>query len=232
MIEARSVTKILGDKAILSNVSIRIDAGIVALLGPNGAGKTTLMRLLTGIWKPTEGSVRIDGHDLLHDDVAAKRALGYQPEFPDLHPELRPRELLDFAAAARSVSSEDLAEAVDRFGVAPLLDAPVGSLSMGQKRLVTLVAATMHRPPVLLLDEPTNALDPHRVAALKDYLRSPDAPRAALISTHQLDFVRTVAERFILLAQGQVAGDGTLDELREQFGMPGASLEEIVLAKT
>jgi ABC-2 type transport system ATP-binding protein len=232
VIVARGVTKTLAERTIVDDVSFEIPSGIVALLGRNGAGKTTLMRLLAGIWKPTAGSVAIARHDLLRDSVEAKRALGYQPEHPDLHPRMRPRELLEFVAEARQLARGEIDRIAEELDIAPLLDRKCGALSQGQRRLVTLAAATIHRPPALLLDEPTNALDPHRVAALKRYLRSPDGPRAALVSTHQLDFVVTIAERFILMRDGRVLADGNVAELGAQVGMPGATLEEIVLRAT
>jgi ABC-2 type transport system ATP-binding protein len=232
LIRVASLTKHLDGKAVLDDVSFEVVGGITALLGPNGAGKTTLLRILTGIWHPSSGGVSIGGHDLATEPVDAKRLLGFQPEFPDLAPAMTPRELLDFTAAARRISAAGVAAAIDRFGIGDLLSKRCGTLSQGQKRLVTLVAATMHLPPVLLLDEPTNALDPHRVAALKTYLRGPDAPRAALLSTHQLDFVSTLADRFVILSRGRVVAAGDLDEVRAALGMAGASLEEIVLRCT
>jgi ABC-2 type transport system ATP-binding protein len=232
LIRVQSLSKRLNEKVVLDDVSFEVSAGITALLGPNGAGKTTLLRILSGIWHPTSGSVAIGGHDLASQPVEAKRQLGFQPEFPDLAPAMTPRELFDFTAAARRISAADVAAAVERFGIGELLAKRCGTLSQGQKRLVTLVAATMHRPPVLLLDEPTNALDPHRVAALKTYLRGPDAPRAALLSTHQLDFVSTLADRFVILSAGRIVTVGDLGQVRLALGMPKASLEEIVLRST
>jgi ABC-2 type transport system ATP-binding protein len=223
------MSKTIGAKRLLDEVSFRIDDGIVALLGRNGAGKTTLLRVLAGIWKPTGGSVSVGGFDLARHPVEAKRVLGYQPEYPDLHPKMRPRELLELVAEARGMSTESSEAASAQFGITELLDTPCGALSQGQRRLVTLVAATMHRPSVLLLDEPSNALDPHRVAALRDYLRSASGPRTALVSTHQLDFVTTIASRFILLREGRLVADGTLPELQRSLDMAGADLEEIVL---
>jgi ABC-2 type transport system ATP-binding protein len=232
VIEVESLSKKIGAKSILDDVTFTVPSGLTALLGRNGAGKTTLMRILAGIWQPTAGVACIDGHDLARDPVAAKRALGYQPEHPDLHPRLRPRELLAFAASARGLGRDAVANVAERWGIEPLLDVACGTLSQGQRRLVTLAAATMHQPPLLLLDEPTNALDPHRVAALKAYLRGPDAPRAALISTHQLDFVATVADAYLLLANGRLIAHGTLADLQRHFEMPAASIEEIVLRAT
>jgi ABC-type multidrug transport system ATPase subunit len=232
VIEVQAVSKSVGSRPIVNNVTFSITSGITALLGRNGAGKTTLMRLLTGIWKPTSGVVRIAGYDLAIDPVSAKRELGYQPEHPDLHPRMRPRELLDFVASARGLSRDEVARVANELDVVELLDKPCGALSQGQRRLVTLAAAIIHRPAVLLLDEPTNALDTHRVATLKRYLGTDAGPRAALVSTHQLDFVVTIADRFILMRSGSIVGDGSIDDLRAQLKMPGATLEQMVLKAT
>jgi ABC-2 type transport system ATP-binding protein len=229
VISIAHVSKSLGGRRIIDDVTFDVDRGVVALLGRNGAGKTTLMRMLSGIWQPDAGSIAIGGSALASDPVGAKKQLGFQPEFPDLHPSMRARELLDFVAASREVSPAMLDAAIARFEAKDLVDQRTGKLSQGQKRVITLIAATMHDPPLLLLDEPTNALDPHRVAALKAYLAT---PRTALISTHQLDFVVTIATQFILLREGRVVGQGTLEELRAQVGMARASLEEIVLKAT
>lgn len=232
MIEIANVTKSLGGRVILDAISLEIRSGTVALLGRNGSGKSTLMKMLAGLWHPDLGSIRIDGHDLRTNPVAAKRAFGYQPEFPDLHPSLKPRELFAFVASARKPARSEVDAAIERFQAGELVDKPAGTLSQGQRRTVTLIAATMHAPPVLLLDEPTNALDPHRIAALKEFLQSEHGPRTLFISTHQLDFVTTIAERFALLAQGRIVADGDLEHLRAHFDMPHASLEELVVRHT
>jgi ABC-2 type transport system ATP-binding protein len=232
MILVRDLTKSIAGKPILRNVSFEIAEGVVALLGRNGAGKTTLMRLAAGLWKPDAGEILIGGRDLAREPVEAKRLLGYQPEFADLHPGITGRDLLRFAAAAHGISDDALERTAHRFGGLEFLDQRAGTLSQGQRRVITLIAATMHEPPVLLLDEPTNALDPHRVAALRELLASPAGPRATLVSTHQLEFVVTLATRFILLREGTIVADGDLPSLQAQLGMRGATLGEIVLRNT
>jgi ABC-2 type transport system ATP-binding protein len=232
MIELRGITKAIGEKAVLRDVSFEIANGIVALLGRNGAGKSTLMRIAAGLWKPDSGSVSLGGHDIARAPVAAKRLLGYQPEFADLYPGITGRDLLRYAAAAHGIPAAAVERQVERFDAAEFLGTSAGSLSQGQRRVLTLVAATMHEPPVLLLDEPTNALDPQRVAALRAYLGSPAGPRATLVSTHQLEFVVTLADRFILLRGGTIVADGDLEALRQQLDMPRATLGELVLRAT
>ncbi len=232
MISIRNLCKSIDGKAILRDVSFDIPEGIVALLGRNGAGKTTLMRLAAGLWKPDAGALVIGGRDLASEPVEAKRLLGYQPEFADLHRGITGRDLLRFAAAARGIPDDAMERAAHRFGALEFIDKRAGSLSQGQRRVITLIAATMHEPPVLLLDEPTNALDPHRVAALRELLASPAGPRATLVSTHQLEFVVTLATRFILLREGTIVADGDLASLQSGLQMRGATLGEIVLRHT
>ncbi|HYH05874.1 MAG TPA: ABC transporter ATP-binding protein [Thermoanaerobaculia bacterium] len=232
MIELENVRKSLGGRVVLDGITLQIRGGVMALLGRNGSGKSTLMKILAGLWHPDSGAVRIEGHDLATNPVEAKRVFGYQPEFPDLHPSLQPRELFAFAASARKLSRGEVDAAIERFDAKELAGARAGTLSQGQRRIVTLIAATMHAPPVLLLDEPTNALDPHRIAALKTFLQSEHGPRTLFVSTHQLDFVTTIATHFALLAHGHILAAGTLDDLRAHFGEPDASLEELVVRHT
>jgi ABC-2 type transport system ATP-binding protein len=232
MIEVEALGKEIGGHTILEGISFVAPERLMALVGPNGAGKTTLLRIMAGLSRPSSGRLSIAGMPVTGDALEVKRILGYQPEAPRLHPALRGRELLELSAAVRGLEPDQVESWSDRFGARSLLDIPAGELSQGQKRLITLLAATMHRPRVLLLDEPTNALDPHRVADLKEYLRSAEGPDVTLVSTHQLDFVAPLASRFLLLSEGRLVGNGALDDLRTQAGAPGASLEELVLQLT
>jgi ABC-2 type transport system ATP-binding protein len=232
MIEVEQLRKSFGETTILHELSFATGSGTVALLGPNGAGKTTLLQLLCGLARPDSGRITIAGFDRHRDDVAIKRILGYQPEYPGLHPMLRPRELYAAIAAVRQLPWSRITETAERFGAMDLLERRCGELSQGQKRLVTLIAAIAHRPRVLLLDEPTNALDPHRVVELKRYLTSADAPEMTLVSTHQLDFVANLTDRFLLLSEGHLAGSGTLQELRNRFELEDGDLEQVVLHAT
>lgn len=229
MITFRSVTKRIASRTILEAISFEA-TGIVVLLGRNGAGKSTLLRLGAGVWHPDQGSVLIDDHDLATDPVGAKRRLGYQPEHPDLHPSLRPIELLAFAAAARGLPSEAPLSSAELWGAADLLKKPVRTMSLGERRLVTLLAATMHNPDVLLLDEPTNALDPLRLQTLVRYLRSGNAPATTILSTHDLDFAAEIGDRFLFLRDGHIGANGTLAELRDKYQQPTADLRSLVLA--
>ncbi|HET7433845.1 MAG TPA: ABC transporter ATP-binding protein [Thermoanaerobaculia bacterium] len=204
MIAVTDVVKTLGGERIVDAATFTVPQGLVALLGRNGAGKSTLMRMLAGIWKPDSGAIAIGGHDLAKEPVAAKRLFGYLPEAPDLHPAMRGRDLLEFAAASRALPSSAVEDAAARFDARAVLNKRCGALSQGQRRLVTLLAATLHTPPILLLDEPTNALDPARVQLLREYLLSTDGPRAALISTHQLDFVRGLATGYLEMEAGKI----------------------------
>ncbi len=224
MIHVDALNKSIGDRAVLVDVTFDVRPGIVALLGANGAGKSTLLRILSGIWHPTSGHVAIDNIPMHRDAVEAKRRLGYQPEFPDLHPALTPRRYLDFVASVRRLDATHVRDACAKFGVDEFLDVAIARLSQGQKRLVTLVAAVMHDPEVLLLDEPTNSLDPHRVATLRAYLTRERRGKTHLISTHQLDFIATIADSYLILANGRLVAQGAV--------IDAASLEETFLRAT
>ena len=232
MIQASGVAKTLGGREILHDLTFGTNRGITALLGPNGAGKTTLLNILSTLSHADRGDITIAGLNIVRQPIEIKQILGFQPEFPPLHPMVRPRELYAAIGAVRELPWSAFVETAARFGAEELMEQQCGAMSQGQRRLVTLIAAIAHRPRVLLLDEPTNALDPHRVAELKRYLTSDEAPEMTLISTHQLDFVATLTDQFLLLSEGRLVGSGTLDDLRARFDLHGSDIEEIVLKTT
>ncbi len=225
MIEARGLAKRIGETVALEGIDLVLERGRVALIGRNGSGKSTLLRIFAGLWRPSSGEVRIEGHDPREGREIVMRHLGYMPEWPQLHADLRPRALIELVAAAHGVGDHLVAEALERYEVKPILDRRAGELSHGERRAVTLVAATLHAPRILLLDEPINGLDPVRVRALRDYLLSPAGPELTLISTHQLDFVSRIAERYVVLCDGRLVANRSAEELEATGSIEDALLE-------
>lgn len=219
MIEARSVGKRYGDFEALADVSFTIGSGeVVGLLGPNGAGKTTLIRILTGYFEPTSGSVTIDGIDVESDPLAARARIGYLPESTPLYPEMLVQEYLQMMASFREVPEARrrslISAAVWATGLEDRLVSPIAELSKGFRQRVGIAQAILHEPKLLILDEPTSGLDPTQVDQVRDLIARLSQTTTVLFSTHILSEVEQVCDRALVLLGGRVRADARLDELQ------------------
>ena len=222
MIEVQSLTKRYGSQAAVSDVTFSVRQGeIVGFLGPNGAGKTTTMRVLTGFLPPSEGTARIDGHDVVSDSRRARATLGYLPESAALYPEMRVREYLAYRARLEGLSGSDVRSRVDEIVGRCLLeevaDRKVENLSRGYRQRAALAGALVHRPPVLILDEPTVGLDPAQIIKIREMIRLLGRERAVLLSTHILPEVDAVCDRVLIIDRGRIIAEGTPEELRRRL---------------
>lgn len=210
--ELVGVTKRYGANVALRSVALRLDRGeAVGYLGPNGAGKTTTLRLLAGLSRPDEGTVRLLGGDPRARPSPLGR-VGALIETPGLLPYLTGRDVLGYAAAAKGLPLRDRptegARWSERLGVASALDRPLGTLSTGVTRRLLLVGALLGDPDLLLLDEPTLGLDPAARLDLRSVLRDLRRDgRTILLSTHLLEDVRAVCDRVVFLRDGTIVGD-------------------------
>lgn len=236
MIEVSRYTKRYGRHEAVSNLSFSVPPGMVfGLLGSNGAGKTTTIRALVGLTRPTEGTVRVQGHDVWQQPVKAKAAFGYIPDRPYLYGKLTARELLRFVAQLYRVPGAE-AE-IDRwlafFRLTDFGNELLETYSHGMRQKVAIVAALLPDPPVLIVDEPMVGLDPHAARQVRELLRGhADRGRTVLLTTHSLPVAEAVCDRLVVLDRGRVLGQGTMDELRahtgtESGGVHGDSLERI-----
>jgi len=176
------------------------------LIGHNGAGKSTCLRMLVGLLRPTEGTVRVLGTDVVAEPLAARRKLGAVPDEPAVYEWLTAREFLELVAAVRGEG--DVGAALELAALGDDADRPVREYSQGMRRRTALAAALLGRPPVLVLDEALNGLDPPTAARVKRVLRDAvDEGRTVLLSTHVVETVQAVADRVILLAHGRVVAD-------------------------
>jgi len=237
-IKIGSLIKRFGKKAAVWGLNLEVNPGeIVGLVGPNGAGKTTTLRILTGIIKPSSGSVQVNGHDMLSDPILAKGAIGYIPEKPTCYPSLTVREYITFIARIYEVPAETalirMRQFVDMFQLDEFLDSYIGTLSKGNLQRALLVGIFVRDPPyVLALDEPIYGLDPRGAWNLKAYLKKlRDEGSAILISTHILEVASDLCDRFVIMNEGSVVGRGTLKELLKSQEN-ATSLEEVFLSLT
>ncbi len=237
MIELIHVVKKFGDLIAVNDLSLRIQHGeFFALLGPNAAGKTTTVKLVAGLMKPTSGSVRLAGYDLLAHPLEARRLLAYVPDFPFLYDKLTPWEFFRFIGQLFLMDNARIERAAEelsaRFNLEPYLGQTIDALSHGTRQRVAVVSALLHDPAVFVLDEPMVGIDPHHTRVLKDMLKErARAGTTVLVSTHQLSVAEEMADRIGIMHEGRLIAVGTRDELRRQSGTAGA-LEQTFLALT
>jgi len=236
-IQATGLRKVYGSAVALNDVSLSIPSGTVyGFLGPNGAGKTTTMRILTGLTRPTDGSVRIAGTDVRDRRALAPR-VGYLPETPPLYDEFSAREQLDYVADLRDIPQSTAQERIERylseFELRDDADKRIDAYSKGMKQKTAFVQAVLHEPDVLFLDEPTAGLDPRAARRIRESIAAfADEGTTVFLSTHILPVVEAVADEVGVLFDGRVVAEGTPAELRERAEGEGGSLEDAFLAVT
>jgi ABC-2 type transport system ATP-binding protein len=219
MIDVKELSKHYGAVVAVDRVGFEVGRGeIVGFLGPNGAGKTTTMRLLATYLPPTSGRAILAGHDVLDEPLAVRRKLGYLPESVPLYPEMRVREYLLFRAKLKDVPRAKRREAVgrvvERCKLGDVEAKPIGTLSKGYRQRVGLADALVHDPDILILDEPTAGLDPIQIREVRDLVRELGDRHTVLLSTHIMQEVEAVCGRVLVIVNGRVAVDDSLDRLR------------------
>lgn len=205
VIETHALTKYYGKAIGLRHLDLRVEQGeVFGFLGPNGAGKTTTIRLLLDLLRPTSGDARVLGQTVRRHGVGIRKAIGCTPGELALYDKLTGRQTLRFLAALRGgVDWTFVDELVERLDAD--LDRPVGDLSTGNKRKISLIQAFMHRPPLLILDEPTAGLDPlmqNEFNRLVDQVR--ERGQTVFLSSHVLPEVRRLCDRVGFVRRGEL----------------------------
>ena len=237
MIEAKNLTMVYGNghKAV-DDISFSIRAGeIVGFAGPNGAGKTTVIKMLTGILKPTSGTAVINGFDINEEPIKAKKSFAYIADNPDILIQLTGLEYLNFIAdmyeIPTGVRKEKIEKLSARFGMSDVLNTQMREYSHGMRQKLMVISALVHDPPAWILDEPMTGLDPSAAFELKQMMREHAAAgNAVLFSTHVLEVAEQLCSRILIINDGKIIKEGTLDFLT--LDNPGMSLEEIFVKLT
>ena len=218
MVSVAALTKSYGSLRALDGVDFSIAAGqIVGLLGPNGAGKTTVLKILTGYLQPDQGTVTVDGLDVLTDTLAVQQRIGYLPENAPLYPELTVQSYLRHIAELRRLSPDEgrtrIMTALAETGLVDQMTRPIGELSKGYRQRVGLAQAILHAPKLLILDEPSVGLDPTQIVQMRRLIRRLAERSTVLFSTHILSEVEALCDRVVIIMQGRIRADAELETL-------------------
>ncbi len=227
MIEVRNLTKQFGKHTAVDNICFSAEKGeILGFLGPNGAGKSTTMRMISGFFPPTRGTVVVGGSDIMRQSIAARKKIGYLPENAPVYPDMTVSRYLDFCAEIRGFSgaakTQRVGETLERCFLETVRHQAVSTLSKGYKQRVCFAQSILHDPEYLILDEPTDGLDPNQKHEVRLMIREMSATKGIILSTHILDEVDTVCSRAIIIADGRVVADDTPDGLRRRSAFHGA----------
>ena len=233
MIHMQNVSKIFGkDFKAVDNLNLDIHEGkIYGFLGPNGAGKTTTLKMLTGILAPDEGSISINGFDIVEESTEAKKQFAFVSDDPDMFLKLKGLEYLRFVGKVYGVEGVELKEAIFHysklFEMDRVLNDRIESYSHGMRQKINVIGALIHKPKIWILDEPLTGLDPKSSHMLKSMMREhADKGNIVLFSTHVLEVAEKVCDHVFIINKGKIIFDGGLNELKDK---KDNSLEDIFL---
>ena len=224
VVDARDLVKTFKGQIAVDHLDLSVPFGArLGLLGPNGAGKTTTLLMLLGAIAPDSGSIDIAGHHLPHGRSKAMEQVGFVAGYLPLPENLTVREALSLFAGFAGIRKPAaiVADAIETFGLAELADKRNQELSSGQRTLVSITKAVLHKPRLLVLDEPTASLDPDMAArvrtALLEIHRANET--ALLVTSHNMREVETLCDRVILMSRGKVVADGSAAAIATQFAV-------------
>lgn len=205
-IQIQHLNKYIGKQHVLRDVNLTIgDGEVIGLLGPNGAGKSTLMKIMVGVWDPSEGNVELPS------------SVGYLPEQNPLYEDMFIREYLRFFVGLRVKDQQSenqiVEQLIERVGLTPEANKKVGQLSKGYRQRVGLAQAMIGNPELLILDEPTTGLDPNQLEDIRTLIREMGKDRTVILSTHILQEVKQMCSRVIIIDHGEIKLDKPINEI-------------------
>lgn len=216
-IQVHQLTKKYGEQTAVHQLSFDIQKGeIVGFLGPNGAGKSTTMKMITGFLRPDQGSIEVDGVNVIENPTLVKSKIGYLPESNPLYYDMYVREYLSFLGNVHQVKNvkERVEEVIQMVGLLPESKKTIGQLSKGYKQRVGLAAALIHDPAVLILDEPTTGLDPNQIMEIREVIKQLGKTKTVLFSSHILQEVEAICDRVVIINKGNLMANDRLSNLR------------------
>lgn len=213
------ITKQFKNKIAVDNVSLCLSEGVYGFLGANGAGKTTLLRMICGVLKPTAGEIRCNGMEIGRLDGDYRCLLGYLPQDFGYYPDFTARRYLEYLAACKAVprdlAREKVQEMLRLTGLSCDQRNKIKTFSGGMLRRLGIAQALLNDPEILILDEPTSGLDPKERIRFRNIISSLSKGRIIILSTHIVSDVEFIADEILLMKQGRIIGQGTVEEVTQ-----------------
>ena len=220
-IHVQHLTKIFDTQKAVDDISFSVGRGeILGFLGPNGAGKSTTMKMLTGFLPPSSGKIEVCGLDVTTQTKEVQSKIGYLPESNPLYFDMYVIEFLDFAHQLQVKSSQNktqrIEQVIEMVGLGKEQHKKIGQLSKGYKQRVGIAQALIHNPEILILDEPTSGLDPNQLADIRQLIRDLGKEKTIIFSTHIMQEVTSVCNQVIIINQGKIVANNSVNELQSQ----------------
>ncbi len=218
MLEVRDLSKDYGSRRAIHQLNFKIKKGeVVGFLGPNGAGKSTTMKIITGFMAPSHGTANVCGFDVFENPLEVKKRIGYLPETPPLYGDMFVIDYLRYVAELKQVPKERrealVAQSIEKTNLGEVRSRLIQNLSKGFRQRVGIAQAIVSDPEVLILDEPTVGLDPKQVSEIRDLINSLRGQHTIILSTHILPEVQATCERIIIIHQGKIVAEDTIQNL-------------------
>jgi ABC-2 type transport system ATP-binding protein len=238
MLKLTNLTKKFGNFTAVNNINLEINAGdFFGFLGQNGAGKTTTIKMITGLYAPTNGTVYIGGYDIQKNHIEAKKLIGYIPDQPFLYEKLTGREFLFFCGGLYSIEKRKLKniidETIDELKIEQWVDKRTEEYSQGMKQRIAIASALLHNPKLLVVDEPMVGLDPQSALIVKNILKKKASEGVAIfMSTHSLNVAEEVCSRIGIIKDGKMIFEDEKEVVEQIKGTDHLNLESLFLHMT
>ncbi len=232
MIEVNHLSKKYGDHYAVKDLTFHVKEGqIYGFLGPNGAGKSTTMNIMTGYLAPTDGEIRINGHDIMQEPEEARMCIGYLPEIPPVYLDMTVQEYLMFVAELKKVPRKErkgqVTEAMEMTRITDMRNRLIKNLSKGYRQRVGLSQSLLGTPKILILDEPTVGLDPKQLIEIRDLIRSLRGKHTIILSSHILSEVSALCDQVLIISKGELVACDTPEGLTKL--MSGETVIELTV---
>lgn len=238
MLKLSNLTKQFGNFTAVNNINIEINAGdFFGFLGQNGAGKTTTIKMITGLYAPTSGTIRIGGFDIQKNHIEAKQLIGYIPDQPFLYEKLTGKEFLYFSGGLykieKNILKNKIDETIDKLSIEQWVDKRTEEYSQGMKQRIVIASALLHDPKLLIVDEPMVGLDPQSALVVKNVLKEKAQEGVAIfMSTHSLNVAEEVCSRIGIIKDGQMIFEDKKEVVEQIKGTDHQNLESLFLHLT